>query len=585
MNTIELASRREALLNERSTWEADWKVLAKHFLPRKCRLEREGGQANQGGLRGGVLDSTGILAMRDLAAGLHGGMTSPARPWFKLSLEDSDLSKSKAVREWLDEIEKRMRSMLHRSNFYNAIHHVYGELGAFGSAFMFALADSGAGVRFMPLTVGEYCLDANEHGRVDTVFRSVDMTLRQIMRRFPAERIPDWMHGMFERQANWNERFTVVHAVFPRRDRFTGTLAEPPREGGSSSRGNPGAPRPDGHDLPFASVYYLEGGSGASGRGGAYSGSGPAVLSEAGFRSFPGFGPRWDVTGADVYGRSPGMDVLPDSVLLQQMVSSMLQALHKEINPPMVAPEDLKSINLLPGGANFVNSTGGGGQAVYPAVQIRHNIQGTQQAILGIREQVREGLFNNLFRMMLGSDRRQITAREVAAKEEEKLILIGPVLERLHDELFIPLINRVFDLMLDADYVPDPPKEMQDQPMRVEFVSVLAQAQKMAATSAVEQLAGFVGQSARLFPEALDAINPDKVIDAFAEYTGVEAGILRGQDEREELRSARKQQEAQARQMQQDMAGMDMLQKGADAGSALQGAMSALAASEQGGAA
>ncbi len=568
MNITELASRRESLLTERSSWEADWKVLAKHFLPRKCRLERDASQTNQGGLRGGVLDSTGILAMRDLAAGLHGGMTSPARPWFKLALEDSGLSGAKPVREWLDEVEKRMRSILHRSNFYNAIHHVYGELGAFGTAFMFALADEGTCVRFLPLTVGEYCLDTNEHGRVDSIFRSVEMTLRQIVRRFPASRIPQWMHTMFENASNWNERFSVIHAVFPRQDRYAVSPRNDKAAGAAA--------------MPFASFYYLEGGSGSSGKGGG--GASPVILAESGFKSFPGFGPRWDVTGTDVYGRSPGMDVLPDSVLLQQMVSSMLQALHKEINPPMVAPEDLKSINLLPGGANFVNSTGGSGQAVYPAVQIRHNIQGTQQAILGIREQVKEGLFNNLFRMMLNSDRRQITAREVAAREEEKLILIGPVLERLHDELFIPLIGRTFDLMLEANCVPEPPKEMQGQPLRVEFVSVLAQAQKMVATSAVEQFAGFVGQSAQLFPEALDAIDPDKVIDAYAEYTGVEAGILRGQDERDELRAGRKQQQEQAQQMQQAAGAIDMMGKAGSAGSALQGLMGGMGSALEGGA-
>ena len=76
----ELANRREALTQERRTWEADWQLLSQHFLPRKMRsLELEGDVTNRGGLRKDILRSTGILAMRDLAAGMHGGMTSPAR--------------------------------------------------------------------------------------------------------------------------------------------------------------------------------------------------------------------------------------------------------------------------------------------------------------------------------------------------------------------------------------------------------------------------------------------------------------------------------------------------------------------------
>lgn len=569
MNMNELTARRQALLDERASWEHDWKVLARHFLPRKCLLESEGSDDGRGGLRGGVLDSTGIIAMRDLAAGLHGGMTSPARPWFKLGLEDDALAGDKAVRDWLEEVEKRMRTIMHRSNFYNAIHHAYAELGTFGTAFLFALADEKSVVRFVPLTVGEYCLDTDEHGRVDTVFRTVRMTLRQILRRFEAERIPGWMHDMYASQSNWNERFSVIHAVFPRK--------EP----------QPGKPGP--LNMPFASLYYLEGGTGPlsgkrTGGGSGTSGSGePVLLSESGFASFPGFGPRWDVTGSDVYGRSPGMDVLPDSVLIQQMTSSMLQALHKEINPPMVAPAELKNINLMPGGANHTDMHAGNGQAVYPAVQVRHNIQGTQAAIQGVQRQIREGLFNDLFKMLLGSDRRQITAREVAAREEEKLILIGPVLERMHDELFMPLISRVFELMNAAGTLPDIPEAMQGQPLRVEFVSVLAQAQKMAATGAVEQFAGFVSQGARAFPEMLDALNPDKVVDAYAEYLGVASGILRGQKERDEMRETRKQQEAQAAQMEQGKAQMDMLAKAGQAGSSLQGLLGGMQGAGGGG--
>ena len=151
----ELANRREALTQERRTWEADWALLAQHFLPRKMRsLELEGDVTNRGGLRKDILRSTGILSMRDLAAGMHGGMTSPARPWFRLSLQDEDLAGFKPVRSWLDDCQDRMRTIFHRSNFYNVVHSIYGQLGTFGTGFMFELEDEKSGIRFHPLAVG-----------------------------------------------------------------------------------------------------------------------------------------------------------------------------------------------------------------------------------------------------------------------------------------------------------------------------------------------------------------------------------------------------------------------------------------------
>lgn len=538
---IEIDHRRQELELERQGWKADWKELSRYFLPRKCRFLEDGERSNQGGLQRGSLDSTGIYGMRDLAAGLQGGMTSPARPWFKLSMQNSGLENSRDVRLWLDEVERRMREILHRSNFYNAVHQQYEELGAFGTAFMFELPDARTGVRFHTLTIGEYCLDADEHGRVDTVFRTMDMTLRQLVRKFGLEALPEALRNMWERPHNWNQRFTVVHAVFPRDDRQPGKI--------------------DGKNKPWASLYYLEGsGNGPAGGGGAEY---PCLLSEGGYDQFPGFGVRWDVTGGDIYGRSPGMDTLPDCVLLQSMTSSMLKALHKEVDPPMIVAGDKKDVNLLPGGVTFTNAMQSQGAGVYPALQVRHNIQGTAAAIAQIQQQIRHGLFNDLFRMLLDSGRSNITAREVIAKEEEKMVLIGPVLERMHDELLIPLINRTFSLMAAGDFLPAWPEEMGDQPIKVEFVSVLAQAQKTMGTGAIERYVGFIGQCAQGYPEIVDVVDPDKTADAYADYLGVDAKIIRSQEERDQMREARAQAQKAMQQQQEQLMATQMAMQGA----------------------
>ncbi|MDR2161217.1 MAG: head-tail connector protein [Desulfovibrio sp.] len=534
----ELARRHETLLEERRSWEPDWKKLAAQFLPRKCRLESEAGaETNRGGLRGGTLDSTAFYAMRDLAAGLHGGMTSPARPWFSLTLQDRELAKRARIRQWLDALADRMRAIFNQSNFYTAIHSLYLELGTFGTGFLFALEDErGPGaVRFLPLTAGEYCLDANDQGRVDTIFRTTMMTVRQMIMRFGAK-VPEFIREMGRRPELWNERFAVVHAVYPR-----------------------GNVRGAG---PFASAYYLDSGVSGGRRSGPADSRLPFLLERGKFSEFPGFGVRWDVTGGDVYGKSPGMDALPSSIMLQQMTRTMLMALQKEVDPPMIAPAGLENVSLLPGAVTFVNDVTGQGQQVYPAMRMNYAVAETAQVIAAFQEQVREGLFNSLFRMLTNSDRRNVTATEIAAKEEEKLILVGPVLERLHAELFIPLIDRVFSIMARRNLLPpDWPDDLDNAPLRVEFVSILAQAQKMVATGSLEKFAGFVGSTAQVYSEALDAVNADALVDNYAEYLGVEANVLRGQDDREALREARQQARQQMDALQQGAAGADMLRK------------------------
>lgn len=538
VDVLELARRHKSLAEERQSWEPDWVSCAKQLLPRKCRiLERDSTQTNKGGLRTDIVDSTGIYSMRDLAAGMHGGMTSPARPWFRLGLQDEEMERRSAVRAWLDEVQTRMYSLLHRSNFYNAVHHVYEELGTFGTAFIFELPDDRTGIRFIPLTAGEYCLDIDENGRVDTVFRTMDLTPRQLVRKFGYDKMPSYIQTDFDTPPMTVTRHRVVHAIYPRYDRDPNKL--------------------DGRNKKYASVYWLEP---TNARGGAESlaNSGYVLLSESGFDEMPGFGPRWDVTGFDVYGRSPGMDVLPDCRMLQQMTISTLKAMHKEVDPPMVLQGSNKGADFLPGGQTFIDGNVQG-QAVYPALQVRPNLANALQFGQAVQNKIKEGLYNNLFRLLMNSDRRQITAKEVAAREEEKLILIGPVLERLHDELFIPMVDRTFNLMVTQDLLPPWPQEIQGMPIKVEFVSLLAQAQKMVATSAVDQFMGFISMHAQAFPELLDVVETDKTADGYANYLGIEADMLKPQDKRDQVRQSRQQ----AIQAQKNQAALEQAQAAA----------------------
>lgn len=396
-----LARRYRALLERRSPWDTAWESLAGHFLPTRFRTGDS--LDDRPLLNRSLVDATGILAMRTLAAGLQGGMTSPARPWFRLALDDPDLSRSHAGQRYLDEVEARMRVVLQRCNFYNAMHTIYAELGTFGTAFVFELADLRHGFRFVPLCAGQYVLDTDAARRVDTVFHRMHMSLRQMVQSFGPEALPENLRLAARRTPD--QRHAVIHAVLPRTERL-------PRLAGPCH-------------MPWASVYWLEGREGQV-----------VPLKESGFLGFPGFGPRWDVAANDVYGRSPAMDALPDCRMLQQMGITTLKAIHKAVDPPMSVHAGLRSVglDLTPGGINFVDSLPGQSQPVAtPLLQVKPDLAQARSAMEAVQQQIRAGLYNDLFRLIL-EGRSKVTASEIAAREEEKLLLIGPVLERLHDD-------------------------------------------------------------------------------------------------------------------------------------------------------
>ena len=190
--------------------------------------------------------------------------------------------------------------------------------------------------------------------------------------------------------------------------------------------------------------------------------------------------------------------------------------------------------------------------------------------------------------MLASSDRRQITAREVEERHEEKLLALGPVLEQLNQDLLDPLIDNTFAEMLEQGLVPPAPEELQGEDLKVEYVSIMAQAQKLVGIGAVERFTTYVGQVAAAYPQIVDKVNGDELVDVYSNLVSLPSGIVRSDDEVAEMRSAREaaqQKQVQVEQMAQqatmakdlsqakieDDNGLGALIKQAQAGSPIQG--------------
>jgi hypothetical protein len=105
--------RLEELKSVRSPWEATWQGLADHIEPTRLRLQ----SINEGPIsRAKILDSSATFALKTLASGMHSGITSPARPWFRLTTFDPDLKDYGPVKTWLSAVEQRMREVFQKSN-------------------------------------------------------------------------------------------------------------------------------------------------------------------------------------------------------------------------------------------------------------------------------------------------------------------------------------------------------------------------------------------------------------------------------------------------------------------------------------
>lgn len=536
----ELARRYETLKSERQNWITAWDSVAEVFSPYGYRP----GQAldiatRQAILNDKIMETCGVQATRTLAAGMQGGMTSPARPWFRLRFQDDEVNQ-KIGGGWLQEVEDRMQGVFHRSNLYNALHVLYLDMGLYGTGVMVETADEN-GLYFRVLEPGSYVLDVNAKDEVDTLMYSRWLTLRQLAQEYGKDKLPESMRLQLEQKggATAQNLYEVVQCIYPRKDAVPGSKVKT--------------------QMPWASVHLLmQGGNRA-----------PEVVRESGFQSFPAFCPRWELRDGNVYGYSPAMQAMADNRMLQAMQRTSIKSWHRMSDPALSVNAELQKvgIDLTPGACNYVSWSGTGQPvAATPIIQAdAASMQAVEQAKLLIRQQIEQAMYTDLFRMLLDNDRRQITATEIEAKQQEKLILIGPVVERLDKELLSPLIERTFQLMGEWDYLPEAPQDMAGQSLRVEFVSVLAQAQKMISTSSTDQTMAFAANMAGAMPEILDNFDPDSLIKTYAENLGAPQSIFRDEKARDAMRQQRAQAQAQAQAQAEAAASMQTMEGAAAA--------------------
>lgn len=500
------------LKSERATWWAHWQEITTFILPRNGRYFRQ--DRDKGHRRhNSIYDNTGTRALRTLGAGMMAGATSPARPWFRLATADTDLNKYQPVKMWLDDVTKRMLIVFAKSNTYRNLHSMYEELGAFGTAASIVLPSEVDIIHHYPVTCGEYCLAQNYQGEICTLYREFEKTVGELVREFGYDNCSTTVRNMYK-NGNLDQWIPIVHAIEPRQDRDI--------------------KKKDAKNMAWGSWYFEVGGEDGK------------FLRESGFKQFPCVAPRWAVAGGDIYGNSPGMEALGDIKQLQHEQLRKGQAIDYQTKPPLLMPASMKNrdVDTLPGGISFVTDPNA---VIRSAFDVNLNLQHLLGDIQDTRERIRGSFYADLFLMLHNATDTRMTATEVAERHEEKLLMLGPVIERLHNELLEPLVDITFTHMVSAGIIPPAPPEMQGMDLSIEFVSMLAQAQRAIGTNSIDRLIGNIGAIAQFKPDILDKFDSDQWADVYSDMLGVDPSLIIADKNVAVIREARnKAQAAQA---------------------------------------
>lgn len=515
---------------ERQSFIPHWRDLNDFVLPRRGRFFIS--DSNKGTRRTNkIIDSSPTMASRTLSAGLMGGVTSPSSPWFRLTISDPALADIPEVKAWLEIVTERMRTVLLKSNLYQTLPITYKDMGTFATGAIFIEEDFDNVFRTYPLPIGSYMLANDEKLQVKVFAREFRMTVRQVVERFGMPDGPhlpiDWTNISDHVRRDWErglkERWVDIgHYVGPNAD------FDPTRLESEFKR--------------YESVYYELGTAHVSGTAAKRQvGLDDRLLRERGYDFFPVLAPRWEITGEDVYGTDcPGMTVLGDIKQLQLGEKRKLQAIEKMVNPPTTGPSSLKSRSpsILPGSMTY-SDVQEGQKGFRPVHMVDPRVLELENTQTQVRARIRSGYFVDLFLATAASDRREVTAREIQERHDEKLVALGSVLERLNQDLLKPLIDIVFNMMLRQGMIPPAPPEIQGLDFDVEYISILAQAQKLTGLGAIERFVAFIVELAASKPDVLDKLDADAVINKYADIIGVPSDIILSDDDVAAIREQR----------------------------------------------
>ena len=534
---------RAQLRLERNSFLSHWRDITDYIMPRRGRFTTI--DNNRGEKRNDrIIDSTATMALRTLRSGMMGGITSPARPWFRLTTQNKTFDEEGPVKQWLDSVVDKMNTVFLKSNLYNVLPIIYGDLGGYGTACMYVEEDFNEVLRFYPFPIGSYYI-ANDHKlKVNTFAREFRMTVRQVVERFGFDsetgkvnwdNISTLVRNLYENNQTeqWIE---IAHMIIPNEDHDQA--------------------KKFGIFKKYISVYYELGYTGASTANTNYLGGtldNGKYLRMEGYDYFPVLAPRWEIAAEDIYGTScPGMTALGDIKQLQIGEKRILQAAEKMINPPMVGPTSLKNakVSILPGDITYLDERDSPA-SFRSAHDVRFDINSMEVKQQQVRQRISRSFYEDLFLMLAQSDRRNITATEIDERKEEKLLALGPVLEQLNQDLLDPLIDITFDIMEKQGLIPEPPEEIQGQDLKVEYVSIMAQAQKLSGLGSIERFTGYVGGLAGADPGVLDKIDTDQLVDTYGDIVSMPSGIIRSDEDVEDIREARAQAQAQQAQAEQ----------------------------------
>jgi len=511
-----IVSRFEQLRNEKNLYEFEFQDIAEFMAPNKANFTK----TFSPGLnrRERLFDSTAERALGIFAASLMAFLVNPATRWFDLKTLNPEANKIHDNAVWLDFASQRLLNAFNEPNarFYGHMFRALTDIGAFGNAGMFTLEGTVTDLAFRALPLSELYFLENSEGVVNTKYRLISMSFRQI--KLKAEKDGWILNDKFERLHTKNpfDTTNVIHAVTPREDAELDSLGS----------GN----------MPWSSCWVW--------RDQAH------VFKQSGFNEDPIAIGRWDIDAGESYAKGPGHVALADVKTVNAMSKSNLMAAEKVLMPPLMVHDDgvMGIIDLSAGAKNVVK---GKGSSTRPPIEPIHDIGNLPISFdmeKARREAINKAFFVDVLQLV---GETEMTATEVLTRTNEKGRMIAPSIGLLQSEFLGPIIERSFSILTRSGAIPPPPDSLIGEDLRIVYVSPLSRAQREEEAQAIIAYYNALSIIGSTDPTILDNVSGDDAARELHDIMSVPAKTLRSKEDVDNIRESRVQQQEEQKLVEQ----------------------------------
>lgn len=519
MDINAICRRQGALESHRSNFESLWENAAKRLMPHHDDFRTKRASGSQRNHQ--RYDAFPQLALNRYAAAMESGLTPRTQVWHSVSTGVDELDQEPGPKAWLEECSRILWRNRYspRANFANQNHEVLLSHGAFGNGCLFIEADDdGNGCVYRSIHLSQCYIEQDRHGRNDTVHRKFEMTTRGMAERFGEDKLPG-KAGVAWAAGKLDEKFEILHVVMPRRDYEKGRL--------------------DHSGKKFTDIYIF------------LDNKEPLIgLNDSGFHEMPYAFARGVTSSEEIYGRGPGIQLLPDIMMLNEMRRDMIEAANMAVDPPTLLHESnvLSEFRLQPGARNYGGVDDNGRQMAVPYMN-GSDTGLTLELIKDVRDQIDDAMMGIYFRTL--RENPNMTATQALLLSQQQGQMTGPTIGRLQSEYLDTLIRRESGILHRQGKHPEIPEEMAEyliqsrERLSINYESPLTRAAMASEAIAVQQTFESLAPWAQVVgPEVYASFDTSKVARLLSRVNGVPQDVMKTDEQMAEEADAQQQQAA-----------------------------------------